>query len=261
MPTGVALSTTKRKFHKILDSISNASSTSLATKSNHDKYNTSTSTLPDTIDPPAKKPRIARPNSEYLPPSARILTSQSPNLRAAIATAKQPPPIATMNGERKTPNFAPWDRGQFLERLRTYRHVDKWTGKPERINEVQWAKRGWSCVGKSRVACVGGCGKEVVILLESVREEKPDSEETQDTETRPLDEEEDEDEWREKAQQQLVEKYAEMIITSHDAGCLWRRKGCDGMSYILLTTLANILIEHRRHDSTPPSRAPQNSNR
>lgn len=146
-----------------------------------------------------------------------------------------------MNEERNTPNFAPWDRGQFLERLKTYRHVDKWTGKPERINEVQWAKRGWSCVGKERVGCVGGCGKEVVIILEDGREDRQDTDETQDSEKRPSDEEEDEDEWREKAQEQLVEKYAEMVVTSHESGCLWRRKGCDGMSYTSMTALANVL--------------------
>ena len=242
MPAGTALSTTKRKFHRILDSISNASSTSLATTSNHDRRNASTTTLPATMDPPAKKPRIARPTSAYISPSARILISQSPTLRAPAATAKQPTPIATMNDERKAPNFAPWDRGRFLERLKTYRHVDKWMGKPERINEVQWAKRGWSCVGKDRVGCVGGCGKEVVITLESSREERLDNEETQDTGKRPLDEEEDEDEWREKAQEQLVHRYAEMIVTSHDSGCLWRRKGCDGRRDDFLAALANELM-------------------
>ena len=238
MPTGTAISTTKRKFYKILDSISNASSTSLNAKSSHDKYNNnaSTTTLPAAIDPPAKRPRIQRPASAYVSPSLRpILTShQSPNLRAAAATAKPPTPSTTMGSEeRKTPNFAPWDRGQFLERLKTYRHVDKWMGKPEGISEVKWAKRGWSCVGKERVGCVGGCGKEVVIILESSREDRQDREETtQDAEKRPEDEEEDEDEWREKAQEQLVEKYTEMIVTSHDGGCLWRRKGCDGTSHI-----------------------------
>ena len=242
MPTGTALSTTKRKFHKILDSISNASSTSLAAKSSSDKYNASTTTLPATVDPPAKKPRIARPASAYVAPSSRIFVSPSPTLRAAAAvTAKQPTPITTMNEERKTPNFAPWDRAQFLERLKTYRHVDKWMGKPERINEVQWARRGWSCVGKERVGCVGGCGKEVVIILEGSREDKEDIEETQDMEKRPEDEEGDEDEWRERAQEQLVEKYAEMIITSHDAGCLWKRKGCDGMSHTFMNALAKLL--------------------
>ncbi|KAL9134309.1 MAG: hypothetical protein Q9175_004513 [Cornicularia normoerica] len=179
------------------------------------------------MDPPAKKARIARAASAYLPPTTRILTSQSSSLRAAAGTAKQATPTATMTEERQTPNFAPWDRGRFLERLKTYRHVDKWMGKPERINEVQWAKRGWSCVGKERVGCVGGCGKEVVITLVSVREERLDTEQMQDTDNRPSDEEEDEDEWREMAQEQLVEKYAEMVVTSHDGGCLWRRRGCD----------------------------------
>ena len=240
MPAGTALSTTKRKFHRILDSISNASSTSLA---NHERLNASTTTLPATMDPPAKKPRIARPTSAYISPCASILISQSPTLNAPAATAKQPTPIATMDDERKTPNFAPWDRGRFLERLKTYRHVDKWMGKPERINEVQWAKRGWSCVGKDRVGCVGGCGKELVITLESSREEKVDTEEPQDTGKRPLDEEEDEDEWREKAQEQLVEKYAEMIVTSHDSGCLWRRKGCDGMRDGFLAALTSALMK------------------
>jgi hypothetical protein len=26
----------------------------------------------------------------------------------------------------------------------------------------------------------------------------------------------------------LVEKYAEMIVTSHAESCLWRQRGCDG---------------------------------
>ena len=99
-------------------------------------------------------------------------------------------------------------------------------GKPEKINEVKWARRGWSCVGKERVGCVGGCAKEVVIMLESSRENKKNEGE------RSSDEGADEDEWREQAQEELVGKYAEMIVTSHDGGCLWRRRGCDGVQDI-----------------------------
>lgn len=218
----VALSTTKRKLHKILDSISNASSLSLA--SGNEKYNASTTTLPTITDSPAKKPRIERPVSAYVPPSTRITAKATSKARPLSAV--QAPPSATMIDERKPPNFAPWDRSHFLTRLKTYRHVDKWRGKPEKINEVQWSKRGWSCVGKERVGCVGGCGKEVVILLETGREDKGDSEaRTPDQ----LEDDEDEDDWRERAQAQLVEKYAELIISAHEGGCLWRRRGCDGM--------------------------------
>ena len=94
-------------------------------------------------------------------------------------------------------------------------------GKPEKINEVQWAKRGWSCVGKERVGCVGGCGKEVVIKLEDDGEQVQ-----QDENETSADEDQD---WREGAREQLIEKYAEMIVTGHDGGCLWRRRGCDGI--------------------------------
>jgi hypothetical protein len=211
----VALSTTKRKFHKILDSISNASSTSLA--STH-KYNASTTTLPATFESPAKRTKLARPASAYVTPSKRVTASSAPCAPAA-AVARQP--VATMNNEKNAPNFTPWDRTQFLERLKTYRYVEKWMGKPDKISEVQWAKRGWSCVGRDTVECVGGCGKRVVILLQDSREEKENQKD------RTQEEEDDEEEWREKAQEELVDKYAAMIAAAHDGGCLWRRKGCD----------------------------------
>ncbi len=224
-----ALITTKRKFHKILDSISNASSTSLSTS--HVKHNASTTTLPASMEPPTKKARLARPTSAYVPPSTPIVMTTKSNNRPVTASKQLPISFASPNEERKAPNFAPWDRAQFLERLKTYRHVDKWMGKPEKINEVQWARRGWSCIGRETVGCVGGCAKELVIKLENGREDKENEEE------RSSEEQADDNDWREKAQEQLVEKYAEMIITWHDGGCLWRRRGCDGMYSIQLVSI------------------------
>lgn len=100
--------------------------------------------------------------------------------------------------------------------------MDRWTSKPAKINEVQWAKRGWSCVGQDCVGCVGGCGIRVVITLEDDAKSEVDSlyEDREDKE--------DEQEWRDSAQKELVEKYSEMIVTKHADGCLWRRRGCDG---------------------------------
>lgn len=63
------------------------------------------------------------------------------------------------------PNFVPWDRDRFLERLETFRPVTRWTSQPAPINEVEWAKRGWSCTDYMRVACVGGCGASIVVKL------------------------------------------------------------------------------------------------
>lgn len=95
-------------------------------------------------------------------------------------------------------------------------------GKPEKVNEVQWARRGWSCVGKERVGCVGGCGKEAVIKLEEDGTANGDS-----GDELPADAE-DQRQWRESAQDELIMKYAEIIITGHEINCLWRRRGYDG---------------------------------
>ncbi|KAL9002396.1 MAG: hypothetical protein Q9188_004667 [Gyalolechia gomerana] len=128
-----------------------------------------------------------------------------------------------MTQEKKPPNFAPWDQNQFLSRLETFRHVDKWISKPDPISEVQWAKRGWRCVGKERVGCVGGCGNELLISLEPSREEQQSIEGLESSEETV----DDYYDWREEAQKELVLKYTEMIVTEHDEGCLWRRRGCD----------------------------------
>lgn len=124
--------------------------------------------------------------------------------------------------DHRPPNFAPWDRIQFLQRLETFRHVDKWMGKPEKVNEVQWARRGWSCIGKERVGCVGGCGKEAVIQLgeDGTANQERSDETSADAE--------DQGNWREDAQDELCMKYAEIIITGHEINCLWRIRGYDG---------------------------------
>ena len=73
------------------------------------------------------------------------------------------------------------------------------------------------------MGCVGGCERELVIRLKSSEEDK------ENEEGDAVDEEADDQEWRKEAEEQLADKYAEMIITSHDCNCLWRRRGCDGM--------------------------------
>lgn len=181
-----------------------------------------------TAERPVKKPRRPAASSAFVQSSPALYAqlSHSSGFRDRIKTSKNKP--GSMGGEeRNLPNFAPWDRGQFLNRLKTFRHVEKWMGKPDSINEVQWAKRGWSCVGKERVKCVGGCGKEIFINLED--EENVDEE--------PRDEasgEDDGQDWRDDAQEELVKKYAELIASGHDGGCLWKRRGCDGTEAFLL---------------------------
>ena len=124
--------------------------------------------------------------------------------------------------------------------------------KPERINEVQWAKRGWSRVGRERVGCVGGCGRELVVNLGDEPkvvsgDGPPDESEDQ----------EDEDDWREQAKEQLVEKYAEMIVTEHESGCLWRRRGCDSKATFSGSKTPGD--RNCRHHLPPTASTPSNS--
>ncbi|KAL8703676.1 MAG: hypothetical protein Q9201_003130 [Fulgogasparrea decipioides] len=218
-----ALSTTKRKFHSILDSISNPSSTSL--NADNGQHYASTTTIPPASEPSAKKLRLARPASTSKPSSSFASIRSASNR----STTSQTSTASTMTEEKNPPNFAPWDRNQFLSRLETFRHVDRWVSKSDPINEVQWAKRGWRCVGKETVSCVGGCGNEVMISLEPSREEQKPIEGLEPSEEAV----DDYYDWREEAQNELVQRYMEMIVTEHDVGCLWRRKGCDDNIYRL----------------------------
>ncbi|KAG8532916.1 uncharacterized protein KY384_002794 [Bacidia gigantensis] len=243
MPTP-ALATTKRKFHKLLDSISSAASSPLpsSTTTTTNTTNNSTTTLPSQ---PSKRARLdfTRPRSSYIPPSQRTIISRSSPTRPSSVIVL-PPTAPRVNGVgekferegkegkegRGKPNFAPWDREQFLQRLKTFRFVDKWAAKPEGVGEVEWAKRGWSCVGRERVRCLGGCEGEVVVSLEGAvrggREEGDVGEgKGEDGEDEGREGEEDEETWREDAQKVLVEKYAEMMATAHEGSCLWRRRG------------------------------------
>ncbi|GJC96577.1 hypothetical protein ColKHC_05403 [Colletotrichum higginsianum] len=60
--------------------------------------------------------------------------------------------------------FAPSDRSELLKRLASFQEITDWTPKPDAVNEIEWAKRGWVCQGKDRVRCTL-CNKELVVKL------------------------------------------------------------------------------------------------
>lgn len=142
-----ALATKKRKFHRVLESLSSNNAQKSATPNAASKD--TNITTPKTTDPTIKRVRLT-PNSEA--DDSGVRPSQSPLASRSSTSSSRP-------------NYVPWDRDRFLERLETFRRVDRWSPKPEAINEVEWAKRGWSCVGVMRVECVGGCGHSVVVKL------------------------------------------------------------------------------------------------
>ncbi|OKO98280.1 hypothetical protein PENSUB_9378 [Penicillium subrubescens] len=148
-----AVESKKRKFHRVLESISKP-----LTTENASKASTTGPATPAQDRIPAnlsiKKVRLSsNDTSDFAAVRNSILKT------SGLASRTASPSTTTR------PTFAPWDRERFLERLETFRRVDRWTSKPAPINEVQWAKRGWICTDVMRVSCISGCGGSVVVKL------------------------------------------------------------------------------------------------
>lgn len=148
-----AVESKKRKFHRVLESISKSSSAENA--------------------PKQSTPAVATPAHDRIPANLSIKkvrlstndTSGFTSVRDSVLKPSRPTTRITSDSSSKRPTFVPWDRDVFLERLETFRRVDRWTSKPSPINEVQWAKRGWICTDVMRVSCVTGCGGSVVVKV------------------------------------------------------------------------------------------------
>ncbi|BAE57398.1 unnamed protein product [Aspergillus oryzae RIB40] len=155
-----AVETKKRKFHRVLESLtkpSNAESSSKPTPAATTATTTTTANTNERIsaDLAAKKARLSdRQDGNDLASVRKTV------LRVARSSSRD-----SSVSSSSRPSYVPWDRERFLERLETFRRVDRWSPKPSAINELEWAKRGWICTDVSRVACVGGCGGSVVVKL------------------------------------------------------------------------------------------------
>ncbi|KAK3998292.1 putative mRNA export factor rsm1 [Cladorrhinum sp. PSN332] len=108
------------------------------------------------------------------------------------------------------PKYCPGDRDQLLRRLATFQELTDWTPKPDRVNEVEWAKRGWVCQGKERVRCLL-CEAELVV---KINKKEIDGREISVLIASEIEE-------------GVVRRYAELVVESHRGDCLWRKKGCD----------------------------------
>ena len=153
------MNATKRKFNSLLNGIGNESTTSLSSTDGTLQSGTSTSGETD-----AQKrrrvndlnPIIGRTISHLKPTSA---PRSSPPIQHKKSTS-----LSTATLRQETPNYAPWDREEFLKRLKSFSNLTDWTPKPARVNEVEWAKRGWICQKSERVRC-GLCKVEILVKL------------------------------------------------------------------------------------------------
>ncbi|KAH6609905.1 hypothetical protein Trco_003251 [Trichoderma cornu-damae] len=137
-------------------------------------------------------------------PASSGLSSLATSIRRTVSDATTPK--VRRDGPAR---YSPGDREELLRRLATFQEITDWTPKPDRISEVEWAKRGWVCQGKERVRCLL-CHKELVVKLKKEAEDgAADAVASAEVEAA------------------LVDKYVELIVSSHQSDCLWKRRGCD----------------------------------
>jgi len=145
------MNATKRKFNALLNGIGTKSTTNVSSKGANNADSNTTSGA----DLQAKKRRIA--NSSFTkesPASNALSTMRDKNIRSMIGP--------TETGD--APKYAPWDRTAFLQRLKSFSNLTDWTPKPSKVNEVEWAKRGWVCQKQERVRC-SLCNMEILVKL------------------------------------------------------------------------------------------------
>ncbi|KAK5113361.1 hypothetical protein LTR62_003460 [Meristemomyces frigidus] len=209
-----AIATTKRKFYKALDSLHS---------------------------PPATRPVVEGPTAKRVRRSTST-TSTISFAPATPATAERPSPSS-----KKLPNFSPWSQETFLARLKTFSSVSLWHPKPEAINEVAWAKRGWICIDVNTVACRGGCERRIVVDLDMTKEEGT-TDGLQEHEDLVETQQQEEEETLESA---LVGRYKGFVAEGHALTCMWRKAGCPDDIYRLHVVRLSIWQPElsRRFDS------------
>ncbi|KKF94750.1 Protein lsb5 [Ceratocystis platani] len=129
--------------------------------------------------------------------------------------------------------YCPSDRNELIKRLTTFQEISDWTPKPDRVSEIEWAKRGWACQGKERVRCTL-CHKELVVRF--------NTKEVDGKEVPVLMPSEIED--------ALVDKYCQLMVDAHQDNCLWRQSGCEDslLRISFSNSLANFEALRLRYD-------------
>lgn len=242
-----AIATSKRKFHKLLDSITAASNTvSSQQRDNASGANAGASLTArekmELASERARKRLRASTSSTSLSATLGSNFSRTANASTMSLPRNMSGTIRVSgdsNDDKHIPNFAPWSQETFLARLKTFSKVSNWHPKPEVISEVHWAKRGWSCVDLNTVACKGGCERRVVVKLDTmgtvVKKALASELSTETTDDNNEEEEEEEEEELDEAKLEyaLAERYQDEIVNGHTETCLWRKAACKDDIYRL----------------------------
>ncbi|KAF4450698.1 NIPA-like protein [Fusarium austroafricanum] len=231
---------TKRKFNTLLQGIGSLSSKTGNNTSAHEtgsspsnRFTTSPSSANSAsgvdVELLQKRRRLGFPDSTAPKLGKRANLSATISAIVSRKTQGQDSKGSTVAPAR----YAPTDRADLLKRLATFQEITDWTPKPEKVNEIEWAKRGWVCHRKETVRCLL-CHRELVVKL---NRKIVDGKEIPVLVASEIEE-------------ALVDKYADLIIASHQEDCLWRIRGCDdSLLRLSLTNASSSLAALReRYD-------------
>ncbi|KAM3415579.1 hypothetical protein BST61_g9100 [Cercospora zeina] len=225
-----AIATTKRKFYRALDALTNPPPAATA----HDGASITASNKRSSAAAAAFDDARERARKR-LRHSTSTTSLNDVTADASIAPLPRTSPLKLRpknNVDSKAlPNFCPWSQESFLARLKTYSSVSMWHPKPDPIGEVEWAKRGWVCVDVNTVACRGGCEKRVVVSLNTATRPFQGVNETETDNA--ADENDDDDAYAAALEEALAERYKDEIIHGHSSSCMWRKAGCKDDIYRL----------------------------
>lgn len=158
------MNATKRKFNTLLQGLGSSRPRNDDTDALSGTTSMSSSATPSRasrLDPELlqKRRRLGLPDS-----TAPIMDTSTKGLSAAVSSVirgSQPARTSRADGPAK---YSPTDRGDLVKRLATFQEITDWTPKPERVSEIEWAKRGWVCHGKETVRCLL-CHRELVVKV------------------------------------------------------------------------------------------------
>ena len=220
--TQTAIATKKRLYAKALDSLTSHSRTSLANSTSGTSTKRPASAVEAFDEARARASKRLRQSTS----SSSLVSAGVPTIAKA---ARRDPSTS-----KPLPNYAPWSHEAFLARLKSFSSVSLWHPKPEPINEVAWAKRGWSCADVNTVRCNGGCEIRLVVDLQSLPASNFADREDEDEDPR---EDEDDDNDHDDAETAfeiaLSARYQDLIVNGHADSCLWRKAGCKDDIYHL----------------------------
>ncbi|KAH7029499.1 C3HC zinc finger-like-domain-containing protein, partial [Microdochium trichocladiopsis] len=234
------MNATKRKFNTLFQGIgakpSTTTSTAPATGSNETPGTAPspmTTAMPSSSSILSKRRRVTEALTSSLGGSKPATTQSRFANNAILKKYGGSPTIATVGKmEKPTPasRYCPGDRDELIRRLGTFQELTEWTPKPDQINEIEWAKRGWVCQGKERVRCAL-CNKELVVKLGS--DKKPDNGSAISLQSTQVEE-------------AMVTRFVQLIVEAHQEDCLWRKRGCDDSLLRLYITNPQTALQSLR---------------